>query len=330
MEKVHRFKELYAKAHEKMGELNLLEKAALLVDVSWEKFVYGTSREDYFQYGFYLKNNRARRTYINRKRAKQIVAVSNDKQKSKIFADKEKFVEVFDKFVGRSILNMNKATFEEFSAFCDQHGRGFVKPRGGTYGRGVEIIDLSGEIDRKAVYDKLRAADVLLEEVIVQHPWMAELNGSSLNSLRVVTYLCADGHSEIMPGAVIRVGRSGRIADNFHHNGIGAQIDIETGIVCSTGVDKNANRYIVHPDTGASVLGFRIPLWDEVCKTVLQAAKVVPEVRYVGWDVAITKDNTIVLVEGNDRADPDLGQMSDGIGKWHAFKEKIDAVAATK
>jgi len=330
MEKVHRFRELFDKGQEKLGSLNLLGKFCLLVDASWEKFVYATSREDYFQYEFYKKNNRGRREFITRGRAKQIHVICNDPIKKNIFVEKDVFAEVFKDYTGRKILDMNVANFEEFSQFCATNAQVFQKPRGGTFGQGVSIINLTDVKNIKALYEELHGNDVILEEVIVQHPSLAAYNSTSLNSMRVVTILGADGEPEVMPGAVLRIGRKGKVADNFHHNGIASQIDIKTGMVCSTGIDKSGNRYLVHPDSGLPIIGFMIPMWDEICKTVLAAARVVPQVRFVGWDVAVTKDNRVILIEGNDRADPDVGQMSDGIGKWRAYEKKVNEIKAIK
>lgn len=225
--------------------------------------------------------------------------------------------------MGRSVLDLDTASFEELEAFAKAHPQGFVKPREGTYGKGVEMIDFTQTSNLRALYDQLKGQDVMLEEVIQQHPLLAAFNPNSLNSLRVVTILGTDGNPEVMPGAVLRVGRAGKIADNFHHNGIASQIDIQTGVVCSTGIDKHGNRYVLHPDSGIPIPGFAIPMWDKICQTALAAAKVVPQVRFVGWDVAVTNDTRVVLIEGNNRADPDVGQMSDGIGKWYAYKKKI-------
>ena len=111
---------------------------------------------------------------------------------------------------------------------------------------------------------------------------------------------------------------------------MGAQIDNETGIICTVGVDKAGKKYIVHPDSNLTLLGFHVPHWEQIKKCVCAAAKVVPEVRYVGWDVAITDDDRVVLIEGNDRADPDLGQMSDGTGKWPVFKQYMEGILANK
>ena len=78
-----------------------------------------------------------------------------------------------------------------------------------------------------------------------------------------------------------------------------ANIDIDTGRVISDACDYEENLYTVHPKTGVMFKGFVIPYWNDILKLVEQASKVVPEVGYIGWDVAITPNGPII-VEGNN------------------------------
>ena len=116
-----------------------------------------------------------------------------------------------------------------------------------------------------------------------------------MNTIRVVTLICADDSVRIM-AAVLRLSRKGKFADNFHHDGIASLIDVETGIVNTTGVDRKWNRYTIHPDSRKPIVGFQIPRWFEVVDMVKKAARVHPEVRYVGWDVTIKSSGEIVLI----------------------------------
>ena len=325
-----RLKESWDLTEEKIGGLNLLQRIWVLADSAWERFAHGANKVDYFQYGFYYKRRPCREQFVTIKKLRLFHHTCNDQEKRLIFAEKARFANEFRDYLGRDVLDMTSVSFQEFEAFAKTHDKMFLKPADGTYGRGVSIIECGLETDLRALYDSLAGRSILAEEVIHQHPAMAAFNESSLNSVRIVTLVRANGEPVILPGAAIRIGRKGRIADNFHHNGIAAQIDIETGIVCSTAIDKTGNRHVSHPDSGLPVIGFQIPMWSEVCKRVKQAALVYPEVRYVGWDVAVTNDNRVVLVEGNDRADPDLGQMSDGVGKWPIYKKYLDEIIALR
>lgn len=324
-----RLAETWKFAEEKIGNLSTGQKLFVVLDSAWERFVHGANKVDYFQYGFYFKRRPAREQFVTIGKLRSFNRVCNDPEKAKIFSDKAAFAKTFKDFIGRDILDMKNCKVEDFKDFCLKHDRMFIKPQDGTYGRGVSIVEC-GSKNTEELYKQYAGRNVLVEEVITQHPEMAAFNSSSLNSLRVVTLLKADGEPIVLPGSAVRVGRAGKIADNFHHNGMGCQIDNETGIVCSTGIDKAGRRHIVHPDSKLTLLGFQIPQWAAVKERVCAAAKVVPEVRYVGWDVAVTDDNRIVLIEGNDRADPDIGQMSDGIGKWPVFKKYMDEIKALK
>lgn len=161
--------------------------------------------------------------------------------------------------------------------------------------------------------------------LIAQHETLARFNISSVNTLRIVTLLCADGKPKVVVG-VLRIGHAGKTADNFHHYWITTTIDVENGIVNAPGIDREFKRYIVHPDSGEQIIGFNIPCWDKATELVRQAALVIPEVRYVGWDVAIDSDGNTQLIEGNYGADPDVTQMPCREGKWPAFRKELDMI----
>lgn len=158
---------------------------------------------------------------------------------------------------------------------------------------------------------------------------MAAFNNTAVNTIRVVTLICADDSVRIM-AAVLRLSRKGKFADNFHHDGIASLIDVETGIVNTTGVDRKWNRYTIHPDSRKPIVGFQIPRWFEVVDMVKKAARVHPEVRYVGWDVTIKSSGEIVLIEGNPGADPDVTQIEDQVGKWPLYEPLLLEIESCK
>ncbi len=46
-----------------------------------------------------------------------------------------------------------------------------------------------------------------------------------------------------------------------------------------------------HPVTGEVIVGFQIPFWNQIIELVKELAYVVPQVRYVGWNIAITEND---------------------------------------
>ncbi|SEL20306.1 sugar-transfer associated ATP-grasp domain-containing protein [Carnobacterium iners] len=81
-------------------------------------------------------------------------------------------------------------------------------------------------------------------------------------------------------------------------NDLVCPIDINTGLLKFSAEDGNGQTYEKHPITGEIIKGFKIPFWKEIIKLVYEASLVVPEVGYVGWDIAITPDKAIII-EGN-------------------------------
>ena len=74
-----------------------------------------------------------------------------------------------------------------------------------------------------------------------------------------------------------------------------------------------------HPITGKQILGYQIPYWEECKKFAEKAARHIPTVRYVGWDIVIMENGDFLLIEGNDNADHDFQQLHNK-GLWKEYK----------
>ncbi len=318
----------FKRAEGKLGPLSAFKKAWLLTDWAKERYLYRVPVDEYFKYEFYNKNRKGRNSFVAGKRSSVFFNTCNDKEERRFLDDKSLFVQKYKEYTGRETLDMTDASFEEFAQFVQEKKDIFVKPKDGHFGLGVYVQDCGEGVDIKALYESLVTSPYMVEERIIQHPDMAAFNDTSVNTLRIITFVHPDGTASVMPGALIRIGRKGGIADNFHHGGIGAQIDEKTGIVVTCGLDQSGTRWVTHPDSGKRIVGFQVPQWEKLCNCVKKAALVCPKVRCVGWDVVLTADEKVVLIEGNGWPDPDLYQMSDGIGRWSLFREYLREVQA--
>jgi hypothetical protein len=79
---------------------------------------------------------------------------------------------------------------------------------------------------------------------------------------------------------------------------------------CSLQFPTYRNCIDVSPDSGEKIIGFEIPNWSEVLNTVKRCALMVPELRYIGWDVAIGVNGIPLLIEGNSNSGVDVFQVS--------------------
>lgn len=175
-------------------------------------------------------------------------------------------------------------------------GRVFAKPRNGSGGDGVQILDLK-EGDTLAL-DGLR--DYILQPFIAQHPQMNALFPNCINTIRIDTFF--DDDVLVNNAAVVRIGKGEAVADNWSLGAIAVGIDLATGQLMQTGWRHNKfadpSGYEVHPDTGTRFLGHQVPFWQETKALVSAAAAVVRPLRSVGWDVAITPEGPM-LIEAN-------------------------------
>ena len=73
-------------------------------------------------------------------------------------------------------------------------------------------------------------------------------------------------------------------------------------------MDKKKHVYEKHPVTGCEIPGFQFPYWNEVLEMCKKASFEIPEVGYIGWDVAITPTGP-VFVEGNELPGYNLYQL---------------------
>lgn len=297
-------------------------KFVIILDFLISIPIYGLGINDYLQYEFYKKRHADRKTFVVHRKRMKIVKTFNREDNRVIFDNKEKFNEVFTEYIGREWLDMKVSNFTSFKNFVNKLDKFIVKPSAGSHGKGISFIHVNEIKDLKKLYEDLKEEGALLEEVISQHEEMSEFNPTSVNTLRVVTLLCPDNKVRVMT-ANLRMGNGKRYADNFHHNGIASLLDVETGIVITMGIDRDFNRYILHPYSGKQIIGFQVPYWENVVEKCKQAAKVMPTVGYVGWDVAIGSKGKIYIIEGNAAADPDISQMPDQIGKWPLYEKFV-------
>jgi len=278
-------------------------------DMCWCVLRHGASPSDYVFYRFDEKSDRERATYFTMHRFEHFLRMVNTGDKS-LFFNKLRFCQRFDKYLKRSWLDVSNATQEEFDAFIRREGQVIVKPTGLSSGHGIWKYTYSEQDDLEALRKK--TAGMLMEHVICQHPNMAEFNPHCVNVPRLNTFLDAKGEPHLI-SALFRSGIGNTVVDNLGSGGMIAHVDPETGIVTNTALDLKRNEYIRHPKSEKCIVGFQIPYWEQAKALVLQAAREVPTVRWVGWDVAILPDG-VCLVEGNDQADVRNLQYADRRG----------------
>jgi alpha-L-glutamate ligase-like protein len=190
-----------------------------------------------------------------------------------------------------------------------------LKPAGGAQGNGiVVVVGVENGLYRKSSGALLRLPGIrqhvsniiagvfslrgdvdrcIIESRVVLHPAFADVSRYGIPDIRVVVYLGIPIMSMCRLPTVESDGRA-----NLHQGAIGAGIDLATGRVFHA---AHHNRSVTHhTDTGAPVVGFQIPLWDELLELAVRAAEI-SGLGYVGVDVVIDVEHGPLLLELNAR-----------------------------
>ena len=156
--------------------------------------------------------------------------------------------------------------------------------------------------------------DYIITEYIEIHPEMKKLNPSSVNTIRVMV-INKNGNDPEIPFAFFRVGtKSSGAVDNMSQGGMVCKIDVESGRFYDGQVMKNHvyESAVIHPDTGEKMEGI-LPNWELVKKTLSKIAKYTPQLKWLGYDIAITK-NGFKIIEINSHQ---------GLHKPHEYPPEV-------
>jgi hypothetical protein len=287
-------------------------------------FKYRITYSEYFeQYKFYMLNKTERNEYITMSQAHKIQRNLN-KGVRDLFWYKDRFLLRFSAFAKRDWINLTNATAEDFVRFCEKHQKFILKPMAGSRGNGIKLITIDDAEDVAALYNQLSSKNFIAEELITACKEIAEFNPDSLNTLRVVTFW--NGRRFNLIGSFLRMGVKGSHIDNAHAGGVFARVNVKTGEIDTEGITTTGERFIDHPTSHKTIYGFRIPCWEDIIDTCRQAARSIPEAKIVGWDIAIRKDYTIVIIEGNHMPDFDVMQSPARQGVKREFLEIVKSI----
>ncbi|CAM3611853.1 sugar-transfer associated ATP-grasp domain-containing protein [Erysipelothrix urinaevulpis] len=256
---------------------------------------YGAGYSEYFEYEFYLLNEQERSTYMTSVQANEIVQRYNQKEYRHLFYDKADFNKTFADYVGRDWLNIQTASKDDIDKFLENRDTMMIKETQNLMGHGVEKITISDiENVDEFVQKCLENKQYLWEEFFTQHTEMARLYPGSVNTLRVITFF--DGDEVAILEKVLKIGNGGHL-DNFAAGGMYTILS-EEGKVLYPAFDAKANAFSIHPSSQVEIIGFEVPHYDKVVELVKNVGRQVPQIPYVGWDIAIGQEGPI-LIEGN-------------------------------
>lgn len=286
-----------------------------LINVAYNYGKYGFHVDEYFYYDVKSLSHVGKLEFVNEETRWNYYDKLNNKENYPIFDNKEQTYKIFKKYYKRDIITINGENDKNaYDEFCSKYNEVILKPENSSGGKGIRLLDKKVDTFEKLI-DEYKNG-FIMEPIIKNAPEFAEFHEASLNTVRIAT-VRLDDRVEI-PFAFARFGSGGMAVDNFSSNGIICSIDIQTGIIYAT-FTKSMQRCIIHPDSKKTLLGFKVPCWDELTSIVRELAGVIPDNRYTGWDMAYT-ENGWVMIEANAR-----GQFVNQIPAKEGIKAKLES-----
>lgn len=210
---------------------------------------------------------------------------------------------------------LSHSALRRLPAILERHPDFVLKPDRGAGGRGIMVVTgrdgpnyvrhngslLTPEELRQHVSGILSGLfslggnedECLVQQRVVPDPALSQISYQGTADIRVIVYR----NEPVMAMLRLPTKASGGRA-NLHQGAIGAGVDIESGLTHHAVLrDRKAE---THPDTGASVIGFRVPYWPDILEMSRRVSRAVG-MGYIGADIVLDQARGPLLLEANAR-----------------------------
>lgn len=206
-----------------------------------------------------------------------------------------------------------------------------MKPNAGTHGDGFYKLEYTDGVffvnEKESSADRIKElissqkSSYVITEYIEMHRDLKKIYPGSVNTIRIMVINKTCFEPKIVQ-TYMRIGSSKTgVTDNIAYGGLAAYVDKDSGYYDRAALLSD-HRYISmdhHPDTGTFLEG-HLPNWETVKKGVYDISMMIPQLEYLGFDIAITEDGFKIL-EINIHQD---------IHKAHEFTEEINRFFSEK
>lgn len=304
------------------GGVSLYWEIRYGMGIVWNYIFYKATISDYFELRFFEKSRKEKQRYLTSKQGLYFAQYVDPEELFVKLCSKTKMYQELKEFTKREQLFSENSSKEQFYIYVRKHPTCLYKPDNLDCGKGIEKWEVLNE-NIEDFYIKFKREPAVLDELVVQHPAIAKLNPSSVNTIRIFT-LMIEKKCELI-GASLRIGKGNTIIDNYSAGGLVGAIDLKTGVLINDAEDAIGKRYSVHPVSKIKIKGFQIPNWEKVIAFVQECAADYP-LKYVAWDIAV-RENDCVLIEANPNGMANVIQIAGAGGRkaqYESLKKKLE------
>ena len=170
-------------------------------------------------------------------------------------------------------------------------------------GGGRSILFVSGtDVTPEFLESQIRnyRGNFVVQKILKQHSFMQTLNASSLNTMRIVTFLY-QGKVHLLSAAV-RVGGEDSRVDNLASGGVYIYLH-KDGRMQDYAIRKDVRTKkitkLTRMPNGFEFAGLQIPGWEDTMDLLNKMHFKLPHFQIINWDVALREDGNPVIIEYN-------------------------------
>lgn len=288
-------------------------------DAALSALLFGSGLSDYLNYKFYTRTLKEKSQYVTIKYGSDFYKKYSPKDAATNLRIKTNFHKHYSEYTKREFY-IPEFGLEKLKNFLDNNSVFMIKPTDGLAGTDVRKMSIDEVESAESFYEYLKENNMFIEELVIQDSNWGRICPNSVNTIRAMTRII-NGKAELFYAAA-RIGNGKAVVDNFHQGGVGVRIDMEKGTLLGDAISKDLEKLEKHSATGVKFDGFEIPYWEDITKMVCEAAMVNPEVKVVGWDVAISNKGPL-LIEANRRPGFDLVQVLEDKGTKYMLEAVV-------
>ena len=291
----------------KRPDLANMNKDDIFYHSIYDYWVYGNNISEEFYFGFLRKTHLEKQKYITFRQRYEYILHNSDNSASKILKNKYDVYCLFRDYFKRDVIKISsRDDFSQFQAFISKHPVFVVKPSDLALGIGVHLETANAE-NSASVFEKILEeglsnqrnykwggnSSVVLEEVIDQDDRLNIIHPASINAVRLTTWNVNGKINIVHPW--LKFGFGGQFMASAAQGGGDAGIDPVTGVILTEGCQESGVKLDVHPAHNIRFKGFQIPNWSDAVEMCSKLALMIPNIKYIGWDIALSKKGWCIM-----------------------------------
>ena len=199
-------------------------------------------------------------------------------------------------------------TEKEAISIVSNIGKAVIKPTVDSgSGHNVIVVSMQDGIDTRSG-ESIRQfwhkynRNFVVQELISPCDEISTLSPNALSTFRVITYRTDKGF--FTAPLSMRVGTGSSDVDNIHAGGLVIGVNKDGTLkkyAYLLGYGDRNEKVAMHPDSGISFEGYKIPMVPEMQEIAIKLHERIPQLGMVSWDLTIDNQKRVTLIEVNTR-----------------------------